>query len=159
MADQEQWVIWNGSLGILMMVAIGRIEQAGGGRQACLAPPYDMVGPFDLDELEIRGRIAFGECLVMSRQRWQQDQLALRIAAFEERRAFFPMQPDVDDDDQELRTLLNLPRKGALDPSQITASFRTLAKTAHPDAGGSADQYRRIAAARDALLRQFGRTS
>jgi curved DNA-binding protein CbpA len=69
------------------------------------------------------------------------------------------MQPDVDDDDQELRTLLNLPRKGALDPSQITASFRTLAKTAHPDAGGSADQYRRIAAARDALLRQFGRTS
>jgi len=45
--------------------------------------------------------------------------------------------------------------EGALKPSEINAAFRRLAKTAHPDAGGSGEHYRRIADARDALLRQF----
>ena len=62
--DKKEWVVWNGSMGILVMAAIGRIEDGAGGRQAFLAPPYDVVGPFSLDELETRGRIAFGACLV-----------------------------------------------------------------------------------------------
>ena len=155
MEQQEQWVVWNGSLGILMLAPIGQIEQAEDGRRACLAPPFEVVGPFDLDELETRGRIAFGECLVMSRQRWQQDQVELRIEAFEKRRAFMLMQPDADDD-TEHREVLDLPIDGALTRSEIKAAFRMLAKTAHPDAGGSAEHYRRIAEARDALLDQFG---
>jgi hypothetical protein len=154
-ADNEEWVIWNGSLGILAMAALGRIEDDEHGRRACLAPPYDIVGPFSLDELETRGRIAFGECLVMSRQRWREDQVGLRREAHQKRRAFFPVEPDVDDD-SEHRDALDLPIDGTLTRSEIKAAFRMLAKTAHPDAGGSAEHYRRIAAARDALLRQFG---
>jgi curved DNA-binding protein CbpA len=46
--------------------------------------------------------------------------------------------------------------QGALEPSQIRRAFRRLAKSAHPDAGGSDEHYRRIAEARDALLGQFG---
>jgi curved DNA-binding protein CbpA len=46
--------------------------------------------------------------------------------------------------------------EGALKPSEINAAFRRLAKTAHPDAGGSGEHYRRIAEARDVLLKQFG---
>jgi len=130
MTDKEEWVIWNGSLGILDMATVGDIRDGEGGRRASLAPPYDVVGPFSLDELEARGRIAFGECLVMSRRRWQEDQVGLRLEA-------------------------RVPLEGALKPSEINAAFRRLAKTAHPDAGGSDEHYRRIAEARDALLKQF----
>jgi hypothetical protein len=158
MTDGEEWVIWNGSLGFLDMATIGRIEDGERGRWAFLAPPYDVVGPFSLDELEMRGRIAFGECLVMSRQRWQEDQVELRFEAREKRRAFL-FRLDQNDDDGELREVLNLPMEGALEPSQISAAFRRQAKTAHPDAGGSDEHYRRIAEARDALLKQFGSVS
>jgi hypothetical protein len=154
MTEIEEWVIWNGSLGFLDMATIGRIEDGERGRRAFLAPPYDVVGPFSLDELEARGRIAFGECLVMSRQRWQEDQVGLRFEAREKRRAFL-FRPDRSDDDGELREVLNLPMEGALEASQISAAFRRQAKTAHPDAGGSDEHYRRIAEARDALLKQF----
>lgn len=155
MPDKEQWVIWNGSLGVLDLVTIGRIENGEAGRSAHLGAPYDIVGPFSLDELETMGRIAFGECLVMSRQRWQEDQVDLRIEARRKRRAFLS-QLGLDDDDSEHREVLNLPMEGALEPSEINAAFRRLAKTAHPDAGGSNEHYRRIADARDALLEQFG---
>lgn len=158
MTDKEQWVIWNGSIGILDMATVGHIEDAAGGRRAFLAPPYEVVGPFNLDELETRGRIAFGECLVMSRQRWQEDQVDLRREGRERRRAFL-FQPDLDEDDKEQREALNLPMDGTLEPAAIKTAFRQLAKTAHPDAGGSVEHYRRIAAARDALLRQFGSPS
>jgi hypothetical protein len=155
MMDTEEWVVWNGSLGILDTVTIGQIMDHDGGRSACLAPPYDVVGPFSLDELETQGRIAFGACLVMSRQRWQEDQVDLRVEAREKRRAFLA-RLDFDDDEQEHREVLHLPMEGALEPAEINAAFRRLAKTAHPDAGGSDEDYRRIADARDALLERFG---
>lgn len=153
MTDKEEWVIWNGSLGVLDMVTIGRIEEGEDGRRAFLAPPYGVVGPFSLDELEREGRISFGECLVMSRLRWQEDQVELRIEAQKKRRAFL-FQPDFDEDDKEHREALNLPMEGTLKPSDINAAFRKLAKVAHPDAGGSNEHYRRISEARDALLDQ-----
>ncbi|MGD9659413.1 MAG: J domain-containing protein [Methylocystis sp.] len=154
MALGEEWVIWNGSMGILDMAAIGRIENVEGRRDAFLAPPYGIVGPFSLDALEAEGRIAFGACLIMSRERWQEDQIELRFAAREKRRALFLRMSG--DDGLEHRETLDLPLEGTLDTHQINAAFRKLAKTAHPDAGGDDAQYRRIAEARDALLELFG---
>ncbi|MFG1392065.1 J domain-containing protein [Xanthobacter agilis] len=151
MTDNEQWVIWNGSLGILDMVSIGRVEDGEAGRSAFLAPPYDIVGPFSFDELEREGRIAFAACLVMSRQRWKRDQVELRLEAQRARRAFM-FQPDPRDDARAHRETLELPLDGALEVVQVNAAFRRLAKSAHPDAGGSDALYRRIAEARDALL-------
>ncbi len=148
----EEWVIWNGSLGILDMARIGHVDDGEGGRRAFLAPPYDVVGPFSLDELETQGRIGFGECLVMSRRRWQEDQVGLRREAREKRRAFL-FAPDFDD--SEHREVLSLPMEGKLEPSEIKGAFRRLAKTAHPDAGGSGEYYRRIVEARDILLGTF----
>lgn len=166
--DAEEWVIWNGAAGLLMTAATGRIEvDAGGGRTAWLARPFDMVGPFSLDELETCGRIAFAACVVMSRERWQADQAGLRRQAHERRReaqarmaaeqARFnegrgwngrPMQSD----DRPHREALNLPLDGALDPARIKAAFRRLAQKAHPDVGGSHEQFVRISRARDVLL-------
>ncbi|MGD9544900.1 MAG: J domain-containing protein [Methylocystis sp.] len=153
MTDKQEWVVWNGSLGILDMVMIGDVHHGDSGREACLAPPYDVVGPFSLDELETLGRIAFGECLVMSRQRWQDDQVALRLEAREKRRTLFVQA--IIGDDREHREILDLPIESQLDLSDINAAFRRLAKTAHPDAGGSDEHYRRIVDARDALLERF----
>ncbi len=149
--DALEWVVWNGSIGILDTVTLGLVEAGGGGRRAFLAPPYQVVGPFDLDELETLGRIAFGACIVMSRRRWQEDQVELRREAQAQRRALL-MRMQVDDDDAEHREALDLPLEGALDAAEINAAFRRAAKTAHPDAGGSAETYRRITEARDALL-------
>jgi hypothetical protein len=155
--DKEEWIVWNGSMGIVDQVTIGRIEDGAGGRSAFLAPPYDVVGPFSLDELETQGRIAFGACLVMSPERWHEDQVALRREGRAKRRSF-QLQWDFDDD-KEHREALDLPLEGVLEPSQINAAFRRLAKAAHPDAGGSNERYRRIADARDALIEQFASAS
>ncbi|WP_315701809.1 MULTISPECIES: J domain-containing protein [unclassified Bradyrhizobium] len=152
MTDTAQWVVWNGSLGVVDMATIGRIEHGENGRRAWLAPPYDVVGPFSLDELDTEGRIAFGACLVMSRQRWREDQAGLRSEARKARRAL--LQRANGDDDSEFREALALPLEGVLTASEIKAAFRQKAKTAHPDGGGSSALYRRITAARDALLSQ-----
>jgi len=154
MSDPVQWVIWNGSLGVLDLAALGEITDGADGRRACLAPPYAAVGPFSLDELEAQGRIAFGACLVMSRQRWQQDQVELRIDANRQRRAML-VRTDRSAGDAAHRAALKLPADGALAPSDINAAFRRMAKTAHPDAGGSDAHYRRITTARDTLLGAF----
>lgn len=155
MTDKEEWVIWNGSMGILDMVTIGHVEELEGGRHAFLAPPYGVVGPFSFEELVTHGRISFGECLVMSRQRWQEDQVELRIEAQKKRRAFILQWEFGEDDQKEHREALDLPLEGILEVTEINAAFRRLAKTAHPDAGGSDEHYRRIAEARDALIELF----
>ncbi|CCE00419.1 molecular chaperone DnaJ [Bradyrhizobium sp. STM 3809] len=154
MTSTAEWVIWNGSMGIVDTVRLGTIIDGAAGRLASLAPPYDVVGPFSLDELETRGRISFGACLVMSQQRWREDQDGLRIAARAARRAWLD-QLTQDEDDEAHRALLDLPLRGSLTATEINAGFRRLAKSAHPDAGGSNERYRRISEAREALLAQL----
>ena len=154
MTGEAEWVVWNGSLGVLDTAAIGLTMDGADGRSAFLAPPYDVVGPFSLDDLKTNGRIAFGECIVMSRLRWREDQTELRMEAREKRRAYHA-RLDFDDDEAEHREVLELPAQGRLESPQINAAFRRLAKTAHPDAGGSNEHYRRICEARDALLGLF----
>ena len=91
----------------------------------------------------------------MSLRRWKEDQVELRLEGRKQRPAF-QKRFDFDvDDNQEHRKTLELPTEGELEPAEIKAAFRRMAKTAHPDAGGSGEDYRRIAEARDALLAQF----
>ncbi len=151
MTSAAEWVIWNGSIGIVDTVRLGSITDGATGRLARLAPPYDVVGPFSFDELETHGRIVFGSCLVMSQRRWREDQDALRIEARAARRALWD-QLARDQNDDAFREVLELPLQGMLTATDIKAAFRRLAKTAHPDAGGSNELYRRISEARDALL-------
>lgn len=156
MADKEEWVVYNGSLGVADKVTIGRVEAGEGGRSASLAPPYDAVGPFSLDELEREGRVAFGACLVLSLQKWAEIQNELRAEALRKRQAAMLL---ASYDDQEHRELLKLPMEGELLPSEINAAFRRLAKKAHPDAGGSNEDYVRLTEARDALIEQYENAS
>ena len=166
--EEEEWIIWNGALGIRDFVTIGRVEVGAGRLDAWLEAPYDMVGPFSLDALRSSGRIGFAECIVMSQKRWREDQAALRRESFEKRRRaeqelFEELKrankrkrrraaPSPQCDEQEQRALLELPADGELHPSQIKAAYRKLAKRAHPDVGGSHELFVRITDARNALL-------
>ena len=167
-AEKEEWVVWNGSMGILSMATLGRVEVGADGRKAWLAPPFDMVGPFSLDELETRGQIPFEACIVLSRQKWQDDQVELRKEAFAKRRAAQERMHAEQErfnrgrgrrrkhlreiDEKQHRETLHLPIDGKLEPSQIKAAFRRLAQKAHPDTGGSHEQFLLIKEARNALL-------
>lgn len=167
-ADEEVWVIWNGALGLVTTVTIERVEVGACGRNAWLDEPFDMVGPFSLDELKAHGRIAFAACIVMSRQRWQDDQVELRRESLKIRRATEQRINEKFErlhgghrrhqvncnpvDERQHRETLNLPIDEALESSQIKTAFRRLAQKAHPDAGGSNEQFIRITEARNALL-------
>jgi len=166
--EDEQWIIWNGALGVRDFVMIDRVEAGPDGRNAWLEEPYGMVGPFDFDELETNGRIRFAACIVMSRQKWQDDQAELRRESFEKlRRAQERLYEELNRanrrkrqygnplqqcSEQEMRSLLELPADGTLEPSQIKAAYRQLAKKAHPDVGGSHEHFLLITEARDVLL-------
>ena len=162
--DDEEWVIWNGDHGLVTTVTVGRIEESAGTRTAWLDAPFDMVGPFSLDELETDGCIAFAACIVMSRRRWRDDQAQLRRESAEKRRA---AQARMQEEFarffggragrraagmREHRETLDLPLEGALEVAQIKTAFRRLARKVHPDVGGSHEAFVRITAARDALL-------
>lgn len=164
----EEWVIWNGQLGLVTTAALGYVETGASGRKAWLAEPFDMVGPFSLDELETHGRIAFAACLVMSRLRWQEDQAVLkresrilRQAAQqrmnEEFERFYgrqsrPQARRQAPDEREHREALELPADGKIDRREVNIAFRRLAQKAHPDVGGNHEQFVRIAKARSVLL-------
>jgi hypothetical protein len=167
-SGDEEWVIWNGGHGLVTTAALGRVEVGASGRRAWLDEPFDMVGPFSLDELETNGRIAFAACIVMSRLRWQEDQAVLKRESLHLRRA---AQERINEDfarfsgrqsrhhgrrqpvdEREHREALNLPANGKLERRQVNAAFRRLAQKAHPDVGGTHEQFVRITTARTVLL-------
>lgn len=137
--DEEEWVIWNGTHGLVTTVTIGRIEAGTGARTAWLDEPFDMVGPFSFDELETHGRSTFAACVIMSRQRWQDDQVELRRESLKIRRAeqqrinekfarFSNNHYEYQDnrkpfDEQQHRKTLNLPIDGSLDARQINIAL------------------------------------
>jgi len=56
--------------------------------------------------------------------------------------------------EQLYRRLLGLPLDRRLTPAEIHRAWKRAAKTAHPDAGGSVEQFQALSAARDALLKE-----
>lgn len=172
MFDDEPWVIWNGSMAFVDTAAVGRIEVSpDGSRMAYLDEPYEMAGPFALDELETKGVIRFSAVLIMSRNRWREDQDELRRAAWSQRaqaqaraRAYEARAWQAQRrtsahghrDERGLRELLSLPVEGRLEADEIQRAFRKAAKTEHPDAGGRHEDFIRLIKARDALLQAAG---
>ena len=131
--------------------------------------------PFSLDELETRRFINFAACTVMSRERWRDDQVELRRNARQKRREFADKRRAAEEhraevredhrqgwrrrrvglslrDQRPYRDFLGLPAEGALGASEINTAFRRLAKSTHPDAGGSHEEFVRLTEARAALL-------
>ncbi len=146
----EEYVIYNPSLGVRDFVTIGEIETNEDKTNAWLEDPYDMVGPFDLGELERKGQISFAACIVMSREKWKDERIYLQQEAFRRQRK--AQKKHFENKEREHRELLCLPTEGRLEVSQIKAAYRKIVKKAHPDVGGSHEKFIQITKARDTLL-------
>lgn len=156
---EEDFIIWNGTLGLRDFVTIGEIDSIN--HTAYLEEPYEMVGPFCLSELCTKGQISFEACIVMSEDRWNKNRVFFQKEAFEKQRKieeeFFQ---DINrynkrknqTNEKEHRELLSLPLEGTLEISHIKSAFKKIAKTAHPDVGGSHEFFIKITEARDILI-------
>ena len=167
---EEDFIIWNSSYGVRDFVTIGRVETNLDTKYAWLDEPYEMVGPFCLEELCTTGKISFAACIVMSKQRWQKDQSFLYEESIQkQRKAHDELNEEIrkynqkrgeyhfnlrQDSQKEHRKILCLPLEGLLEVSQIKSAFRVIAKKTHPDVGGSHEKFIKITQARDALLRE-----
>jgi len=163
---EEDFIIWNSSLGIRDFVTIGEINSSK--KEAWLDEPYEMVGPFCLEKLCTIGKISFEACMVMSKKYWRDNQELLRKEAFIQQSLFQQkFQEDINNHNKkrekyrssleissqkEYRQLLCLPLEGVLENIQIKEAFKKLAKTAHPDVGGTHEMFVKISQARDALM-------
>lgn len=162
--EDEEWIIWNSSLGLRDFVMLGEIDEIN--NVAWLDEPYAMVGPFSLDELVTDGLISFAACVVMSKQKWREDrEELLRDSMIRRRRAQQEFFEEIErrnrrrrnahhELQREYRSLLDLPIEGILELSQIKSAYRKAAKKAHPDAGGTQAHFIRVKEACDALLEQ-----
>ena len=160
--EDVEWIIWNSAIGIRDFVTIGHIETQE--NVAWLESPYQMVGPFSIEELTTHGQISFAECVVMSKQKWQDERESLLAISMMRRRKaqqeFFEelekqnkrKQTNYTDQLEEYRTVLGLPISGTLEIIQIKSAYRKAAKKAHPDAGGTQEMFLRIKEAHDILL-------
>lgn len=170
--EEEQWVIWNSAYGIVDTVTLGRVEHGLNSSNAWLSEPYDMVGPFSLNELEENGQIYFAACTVMSRHRWKMDQVRLRQESLKKRRESQRLFEErirensnkrvrpsrsMSLSETQCRMLLNLPVSGVLKSSQIKMAYRKLVKKTHPDVGGSQEAFVQMTQARDVLLECFAK--
>ncbi len=168
--QDEQWVVWNGELGVADRATTGEVEVDAKGRTLLwLDEPYDMVGPLDLRELERFGQTDFANCTVMTRRFWEKNHEALRqeaafarhayeqrvreeFARYRQRQQSAPHNPAAAHSERQHRKTLDLPAEGTLDVVQIKSAFRRLAQRAHPDQGGDHEEFVKITEARDALL-------
>ena len=167
----QQYIIYNGAFGIRDFVMIDRVEKNAQGNHAWLEEPYDMVGPFSMDELQTHGKIKFAQCMVMSRQYWQNNQQALREDSIKRQNKireemFEKLQRKNrqkqnnfyrfnDENEKKYRDILSLPHDCVLDISQIKKAFKEASKKVHPDVGGSHDDFVNLNMARDELLAIF----
>ena len=56
--------------------------------------------------------------------------------------------------EERYRQMLGLPLGRQLSGAEIHRAFKRAAKTAHPDGGGSAQEFLQLSAARDALIKE-----
>jgi len=160
--EDVEWIIWNSAIGIRDFVTIGRMDTQE--NIAWLESPYQMVGPFSIEELTTHGQISFAECVVISKQKWQEERESLlTISMMRRRKAQQEFFEELERQNrrkrynhiyelEEYRTVLALPINGTLEISQIKSAYRKAAKKAHPDAGGTQEMFLRIKEAHDTLL-------
>ena len=82
--EDVEWIIWNSAIGIRDFVTIGQVDTQE--NVAWLESPYQMVGPFSIEELMVQGAISFAECVVMSRQKWNDERESLLAVSMRKRR-------------------------------------------------------------------------
>jgi hypothetical protein len=117
---------------------------------ALLQEPYgSLVEWFNLNDLERRGRVETRGYVLLSPEQWAIERDALLEKFHKEQARRFP---PLDPAEVQQREVLNLPNQGPLSKAEIEYAYRKSAKTSHPDVGGDEEQFKRVLAAKDALL-------
>lgn len=159
---EEDFIIWNSQFGVRDFVNIGEIDTDN--KTAWLDEPYEMVGPFCLDELCKDGLISFAACMVMSKERWSEDQKELyEESLIRQEKLQEELYRNIHQNNNRKRNqrantqkgyrkLLDLPLEGSLEISQIKTAYRKIVKKEHPDVGGSHEKFIEVTEARDILL-------
>ena len=160
---EEEFIIFNASLAVHDIVTIGEIKVENGKTSAWLEEPYEMVGPFNLEELTSDNIISFAQCIVMSTEKWKKERRTLLQQAFAKQQKIqqehfenihqYNQQKHYND--KEYRELLCLPLEGVLEANQIKTAYRKVSKKVHPDLGGSHEEFLRLTSARDTLLKKL----
>ncbi|MEA3522940.1 MAG: J domain-containing protein, partial [Campylobacterota bacterium] len=122
-----------------------------------LDDPYDMVGPLNFQEFLFKEKIEFEACIVMTKKRWQKEQILLKKESYYRQQKIYQEfkkeSKNYNNQSQEKhRKLLCLPLEGKLEIAQIKTAYRKIAKVEHPDIGGSHERFILITEAKDALL-------
>ncbi len=116
------------------------------------------MGWFAYDGLLKQGKAESQGFTVYSREFWQANRDA-EITRY--MKSWFPKGPMfeavTDTNEVEHRRLLGLPEKGAVLKSEIEQAYKIAARRAHPDAGGSDDAFKQLAAAKEALSERWQR--
>jgi hypothetical protein len=128
---------------------------------ACLAEPFgSRMGWFSYDDLRKKGRAESQGFTVYTTEFWK----ANRDAEIERyMKQWMPKEPKglfqtaADSKEAEYRRLLELPSAGVLLKSEIEQAFKIAARRTHPDAGGSNEEFKLLAAARDGLTERWKR--
>lgn len=171
MTNLEQYyeldfIIWNPTLGISDFVSIGEIENENENNRLLvwLDEPYDFVGPLSLDELLYNHAINFEACVVMTEEYWEKNRNELLLQSYVKQQQTYKefqeelqrrnKQKSQNHINQEIkyREILCLPHKGILKISEVKTAYKKVAKTEHPDMGGSHERFVLITEAKEALL-------
>ncbi|MGO9390242.1 J domain-containing protein [Rhodoblastus sp.] len=147
--EWSEWVVWDAFTKSEGRAPITKFRQAKHCMNALLAEPFDeKIGWFELMPLLKNGRVeARRDVMIFSPEQWEIEKCELMARPKPERAAPWGVSLH-----QAHRLTLGLPPNGPLSEDGIRNAFRRAAKKAHPDVGGSDEEYQRITDAQEALL-------
>jgi hypothetical protein len=129
------------------------------GRSGRLAEPFgSRMGWFSYDDLLKKGRAESQGITVYTANYWKSNrdaEIERCVKEWYPKKGLF--QSATDSKEAEHRRLLALPSAGPLLKSEILQAFKIAARRVHPDAGGSDEEFKQLAAAKDALTERWRR--
>jgi hypothetical protein len=156
MTTNDEYPILTQFRGTLNYAKVAETRDGKHGREVRLAEPIgSRMGWFNYDDFLSRGLAESQGFVVYTPEFWK----ARRSAEIERiMKRWFPKGPfhsPANANEAEYRRLLELPETGLLLKSEIEQAFKVAAKRGHPDAGGSNDEFKQLAAARDVLIERW----
>jgi len=157
MTDEEYPVLTQ-FRGSLDYAKIAEVRNDKYGRSGRLAEPFgSRMGWFSYDDLLKHGRAESQGFCVYTANFWKSNRDAEIERYMKQWFPKGPFQSATDSKEAEYRRLLALPSASALLKSEIEQAFKIAARRAHPDAGGSGEEFKQLAAAKDALMKRWQR--
>jgi hypothetical protein len=159
MTDDEEYPVLTQFRGTLDYAKVAEIRDGKHGRVGRLAEPFgSRMGVFGYDDLLKQGGAESAGFIVYTPDFWnanRNSEIERCMKEWFSKRDLF--EAVTDSNEAEHRRLLGLPDTGALLKSEIAQAFKISGRRAHPDAGGSEEEFKRLATAKDALMERWQR--